>query len=186
MSLKDMDNDLYGLLFSIRRSIRYHDRRRAFFERMHQVTGALTILLAGSVIFEAAGENAPFWLQLIGVGAAILAAFDMVVGYAKHASQHDDLKRRFIDLEREMLSCDPGTCQFGVFQAMRLEIEREEPPVYRALDLLCHNELMAAEGINRQPFKVSKFEALTSHILHWPNIASKQNGQVNRNKSPAS
>jgi hypothetical protein len=175
MSPKEMDDDLYGLLFSIRRSIRYHDRRRAFFERMHRVTGALTILLAGSVIFEAAGESSPFWLQLIGVGAAVLAAFDMVVGYAKHASQHEDLKCRFIDLERDMLSCDSDTCQIGKFQATRLEIERDEPPVYRALDLLCHNELMAAEGSKEPPFKVSKFEAFTSHILHWPNIASRQN-----------
>lgn len=169
---KDMDDNLYGLLFGIRRSIRYHDRRRGFFERMHQVTGALTILLAGSVIFEAAGESSPFWLQLIGVCAAILAAFDMVVGYAKHGTLHADLKQRYVDLEREMLGCEVAQCQYGAFQAKRLEIERDEPPIYRALDILCHNELMVAEGSNKPPYPVGWFKTLTSHILHWQNITA--------------
>jgi len=32
----------------VRRSIRYHDRRRAFFETLHRLTGALTVLLASA------------------------------------------------------------------------------------------------------------------------------------------
>lgn len=176
MNLSALNNQQYSLLFDIRRSIRYHDRRRAFFERMHRLTGALTIILAGGVLFELAGTGSPAkWLQWISVLAASLAAVDLIVGYATRANQHAGLRTRFIDLEILILSGDAEPDIWQDYRAKRLVIERDEPPVYRALDLLCHNELCQSEGYTREKHseqfaRVGWFKGFTSHLLHWSNI----------------
>jgi hypothetical protein len=168
------DQEQDGLLFDVRRSIRYHDRRRAFFEVLHRMTAVLTILLAGSVLFALAipGEMAS-WMVCLAVLASILTACDMVIGYATVANRHAMLRARFCDLEISVLSAqDPAA--FNACQLDRLTIERDEPPVYRALDLYCYAELCAAEGRERPANfpPLRWFHALTSQFYTWPNIAN--------------
>lgn len=146
-----LSDEHYALLFDVRRSIRYHDRRRAFYERLHHVTSLLTILLAGSVLFDLAkeGETAA-WLVWVSTAAALLAAVDMVIGYAKQSSLHSSLRERFANLEIEMISgSDNGDCWVG-YQKERLLIEKDEPAVYPVLDGLCRNELLIAEGYSKK------------------------------------
>ncbi len=176
MTPSQLDRQQYALLFDIRRSVRYHDRRRAFFERMHRVTGALTIVLAGGVLFELAGTGSPaLWLQCFAVAAAVLSAFDIVVGYAARANDHAALRVRFVSLEMKMLAGDLEEATWCGYRQERLAIERDEPPIYRALDLLCHNEMLRAEGfdpvVDPAHFsRLSAWQRLTSQFLHWPNI----------------
>ena len=57
-------------------------------------------------------------------------------------------------------------------QLKRLEIELDEPPVYRALDLLCYNEIVNADGINKEVLrKVPYLNRCTCHIFHWADIS---------------
>jgi len=169
---QDMTDDQYALLFGVRRSVRYHDRRRAFFERLHRLTSVLTVLMAGSVLFDIGrpGETA-WWLMTLAVMAALLASLDMVVGYAARASQHRDLKRRFVDLEMAILGGDDMPEVWTTHRLARLAIERDEPPIYRALDLLCHNEMLLAEGGKTADLIVLKrSQRWTRHLFHWPDI----------------
>ena len=39
-----------ALLFGIQRSVRYHDRRLAYFEALHRTTSVATIVMSGVVI----------------------------------------------------------------------------------------------------------------------------------------
>lgn len=170
MNAKDMNNTQYSLLFDVRRSVRYHDRRCCFFDRLHHVTGALTVLLAGSVLFDIArpGDN-PLWLSIMAVIAAILSSLDMVMSYSTKSGLHRDLKKRFVTLEMDILSGDASEATWGNHQRERLLIEKDEPPVYRVLDLLCHDELLRAEGI-KDPDEYSSFsfyKRLTRHFFHW-------------------
>lgn len=169
MNLSDKQ---YGLLFAIRRSIRYHDRRRAFFDRLHRLTGVLTILLAGGVLFELAGTGSTaWWLQIIGVVAAVLASFDMVIGYAAYSVRHSNLRGCFVDLEVKIVAGDCEESTWTKYEQERLKIERDEPPIYRALDLLCHNEQCKAEGSDSQYLAdISWFKALTSNFWHYSDI----------------
>jgi hypothetical protein len=50
MKPADMNDEQYGLLTDVRRSIRYHDRRRGFFDLMHRMTSVLTVFMAGVVL----------------------------------------------------------------------------------------------------------------------------------------
>lgn len=172
-----MTNDeKHKLLFDIRRSARYHDRRRAFFQRMHQITGVLTILLAGGVLFELAGiGETSLWLKLIGVVAAVFSSADIVVGYAASENLHSRLRQRFCDLEMAVVT---GNGTIHSYTADRLRIEQDEPPVYRALDLLCYNEQLVSDGYSRADegdvghfSDLEWYQSLTANLYRWPDIA---------------
>jgi hypothetical protein len=179
MQIDRLDDTQYGLLFDTRRSARYHRRRQSFFENLHRVTCVLTILLSGGVLFEIAGAaGTALWLQCLGVFAALLATLDMVVGYSASASQHALLHSRWLELEMLMLKGDLSPATWEGYALRRLEIERDEPRVYRALDLLCYNEILASEGMRREnPEYAEHFAAvgwikrLTCQWYTWPDIA---------------
>lgn len=181
MNLSKLNNEQFHLLFDVRRAVRYHDRRCAFFEFMHRVTSVLTILLAGSVLFDigkigvdGTETHTAWWLILLSIFSALLAAMDMVVGYSKHADLHRSLKVRFIDLEKEMISCSDNTSEWNLFLPKRLVIERDEPPIYRALDTLCYNELAASMGLDNNSMKpISFLQQITCQIYTWPDIANQ-------------
>lgn len=176
MNVKDMGNEQYGLLFDVRRSMRYHDRRYAFFDRMHRLTNLLTILMAGSVLYDLGktGEAA-WWLTVLGAVAALLAALDMVLGYSGRATLHRDLKSRFAQLEIDMLIGSEAAETWNAHQMKRLAIERDEPPIYRVVDSLCRNEQLRAEGIDdpRQFDTVGWWQRCTSHLWLWSDLGRK-------------
>jgi hypothetical protein len=154
------------LLFNVRRSVRYHDRRTAFFEFLHRLTNFLTILLAGAVLSEILGSPSRPILQALAGLVALLSAADLVIGFARGADMHRSLKRRFIQLENS-LHTDETTRKL---QQERLSIEAEEPPIYRVLDVLCHNELCTATGKDGK-YKVPRLKRWTANLLHWSDFA---------------
>ena len=140
-----LDDFKYGLLFDVRRSIKYHDVRRGFYEWWHKFTNVVTILMAGSVLFDIAKDgSSAWWLTLLGVVAAVMAIFDMVVGYSARAAGHTLLRGEFCDLERQILVGDLSDATWKKHQIRRLDIEKDEPPIYKVLDGLCRNEILKA------------------------------------------
>jgi hypothetical protein len=181
MKIDDMTEAQFGLLFDMRRSARYHDRRRAFFEVLHKITSVLTILLAGSVIFGIAHDGAkdPAWLVSVALAASLLSAFDLVVGYANKAALHRELKNRFSALQISILCGGATEDEWIAHERERLQIEQDEPPVYRALDLLCHNELLKAEGYSPETYEAQRgrlnwLEKATSQFIKWQDIGPAQ------------
>lgn len=176
MKISDTDDEQYGLWFAVKRSIRYHERRQGFFLLMHQITSGLTILLAGSVLFDLAktGDN-PWWMNTIAVVSALLAAWDIVINYSSKAELHRSLRNRWIEMEESIVAGDNSPEAWEKHTINRLKIERDEPPIYRALDALCHNEVMVAEGNKKGApgwFEVCFFQRITSQIFRWQNIAA--------------
>lgn len=175
----NISHEQYGLLFDVRRSVRYHDRRRAFYEQLHHFTSFLTILMAGSVFFDLAkpGETAG-WLLGISVLAAIFAALDMVIGYSKRASLHNNLRERFALLEIDMVMGDTEEATWSNYWRDRLMIEKDEPPLYKVLDGLCRNELLEAEGYKRKTNSDQFFDSatcwqvITAQLFRWENVST--------------
>ena len=164
--------DYDDLLFGVRRSIRYHDRRVAFFDRFHRFVLFLTMIAgsAGIVAFIAEFSQAwPQWLKLLPIALISLAAgIDLVVGTADKARLHDRLKARFIALEKTMqLSGETDDVQ-REWKTERLDIESDEPPVLRILDTLCHNEVMRSMGYAKDRFiPVNTVQRLLSPFCDW-------------------
>lgn len=175
MSIKE---DRHSLMFDVRRSVRYHNRRRSFFDRWGLITNAMTIFFGSAIILTTLQDNGLKWLA---IGSAVLIALfstvDMVVGTAKAGRLHSDLSRRFNELEREMTQAgDYDETSLRLFTAKRLKIEADEPPILRVLDSICHNELMRAMGYEQSKMlKIGWFQRLLSqffdfreHAIHSP------------------
>ncbi|HXR92482.1 MAG TPA: hypothetical protein VN750_19595 [Steroidobacteraceae bacterium] len=168
-----MADELHNQLFAIRRSVRYHDRRTGFFERLHRSTNVITILLAGVALMELAGKGPPLLIKILAVIGAVLGSADLIIGFSRHADLHRDLKRRFVRLERQIDDkSDPHD-----IRRKRLDIEAEEPPIYRVLDLLCHNEMCAAAGHNIKDdaehfYRIPFLQKLTANLLRWENFSA--------------
>ena len=130
------------------------------------------------MILELAGAESPRWVKWFAALAAILGAFDLVIGYGHRANQHRDLKRRFCVLERKLIQADPQQ-NVQQLKVERSEIEADEPPVFRALDAQCHNEMCAAMGYSRTKpdeschyRKIPWFKRATANWIHWPNLGA--------------
>lgn len=148
-------SDYDDLLFDVRRSVRYHDRRVSFYEKFHK-TVLFLALVSGSVSLAAfTAEFASDWSEwaklLPAALISVFAGLDLVVGSSSRARLHDRLKQRFIALEgrmqREKTNDTPGK-----WTVERLEIEADEPPVLRVLDTLCHNEILRSMGYPPKDF----------------------------------
>ena len=166
------DPDRYAMLFGVRRSILYHEERASFFENLHRATGILTILLSGNVFFDISRPGpTPAWMLFVAAIAALLAVTDYTTGFAKSGALHRTLKDKFIDLESDMLgSADLDLIQI---QQRRMKIEKDEPGVFRALDVACHNELLAPEGQGKDArFPLAWYMHATRHLLRWSSVAS--------------
>ena len=145
----DLPIRCHELLFGVRRSIRYHTRRRRFFERWNTVTNALAVIFGSTTV---GGVVKGLDALAIASGAVVtfFSAVNLVVGTVRMARLHEDLAEKFVDLEKDLTVAGEYDEQaYRQFCANRLEIERDEPPVLRVLDSICHNELVRAMGYDR-------------------------------------
>ncbi len=150
--MTDEMNDYDHLLFDVRRSVRYHARRRSHFETGHKLILFIATVLSSvtAAIFAGIfGENWEPWLKWFPAAlVSALTAFSLVFGLIGRAWQHADLTRQFIDLEREMEARkkEPQEDLVKEITDRRLQIEATEPPVLRVMDAICYNELLCAMG----------------------------------------
>lgn len=163
---EDLPTRRHNLLFAVRRSIRYHMRRRRFFERWNMTTNALSVIFGSTAI----GGVVKGWEALAIVSGAIVTFFsavNLVVGTVRMARLHEDLAKKFVDLEKELvLAGEYDEAAYRAFGAKRLEAERDEPPVLRVLDSVCHNELLRAMGYDRSQFvKIEWYQRLLAQFV---------------------
>jgi|GEM_PF-2065012 len=165
---------VWDVLWGVRRSQRYHARRRAFYTRWHQWT-AFAGIMGGSAVIASLGDIVPQWVALCAaLMVAALCAVDLIAKTADMAHVHNDLRCQFVELERRIGSRPDATeNELAQWQAARLAIEAQEPPVHVALDILCENELIRATGghLAQAPLhRIHWFPRLTAHWLMWENV----------------
>lgn len=142
----DLDDKTYELLFAVRRSVRYHDRRRRFYEIWNTITVAGAVIGCTSA-FAALMADSTAVSAFFSAAVAMLGAFDLAVGTARRADRHGDLARQFIALEQDFA---PGRNleddEYATLTRRRLAIEASEPAVLRLLDTMCHFEVLRSLG----------------------------------------
>lgn len=154
------------LLFGVRRSVRYHNRRRRFFERYHTITTALSVLAGAATVVMVLQELGPLAPSITAALVTVLATFDLVVGTTAKAREHAEFARRFIELEKEMLTSAPDEQRLKEFTAERLDIEADEPPPLHVLNVICHNELVRALGYGQEHLVPLKwYQRLLAHFF---------------------
>ena len=145
-----LDDRTYNLLFSIRRSCRYHQHRRKHYETWNSVTIIIAAIGGSSAaaMTWATLPQQPGWAPtFFAAFVALVSTIDLAVGTSRLANQHAELARRFIFLEQRFAhnrSLDDS--EFEEVTQTRLDIEASEPTVLRLLDVMCHFELLRAYG----------------------------------------
>ena len=168
---------MFGTLFGVRKSIRYHQRRRAFFEAVHTTAVALQVIAGSSAVTAAmavavangAEPRDGVWAAGFAAAAAVLAALDLAFGVSRRATVHVSLAQQFAQLEREMVPHEHdetvGAETAAGFRQRRLEIEESEPPKLRVIDLLCHNELVTSTYRHDKIYPIPWWKRCVGHVL---------------------
>ena len=141
----NLASDWEGLLFDIRRSVRYHNRRRAFFDRLDQTTNVLSLVFGSAAIYGVLSHANANWAVLSAAVVTIFSAVNLVVGSSQRARAHFDFARQYFELERKMIMVlDVSETVLRDITAERLSVEKNEPPVLKVLDCICYNEQLRA------------------------------------------
>ena len=149
----DINKKVSNLLFGVRRSIRYHLRRRRFFDNIHKTSTFLSALSGTATIAAVLAKAGPALTITFAALVAIFSISDLVVGTAQAARLHDDLARRFFNLEKIIISTKEITEEnLTNFISQRLDIEADEPTPLKVLDSICHNELLRTMGYDKSEF----------------------------------
>ncbi|WP_416739249.1 hypothetical protein ACM1ZW_20885 [Pseudomonas sp. NFX71] len=145
----DLADRWYAVQFSVRRSIRYHQRRRAFYDRLDKISNMLSLILGSAAIYGVLQENAKNVALIASAFVTVVSSINLVVGSAQRGRDHTDFMRKYVDLEKFMLGDETEERLLKVSE-QRLSIEAEEPPVLHVLNAICHNEMMRAEGFAKE------------------------------------
>ena len=161
MSGNELCQKIDKLNFSIEVSMRYHQRRRAFYERSHSVIMFLIVVL-GSAAFSALVQE---WSSLLVATATILAALDLVWTPSHRSRDHEMSFRRFSSLISDVRTDDESEENFAKWKKERITIEADESPIYWTLAHDCYNEVIRLTDEPGKLVKIPWWRRLTMHLL---------------------
>ncbi|HTB62029.1 MAG TPA: hypothetical protein VK737_00460 [Opitutales bacterium] len=166
---QSMPSPWQNLLLDVRRSIRYHNHRRRWFDGLNSTSKFLIIISGGTVLaFPDPSQKMGIAARVFWVISAFLGSLDLVTGFSAKGREHYDLAREFTQLEQEMVKVGEGasTDDYAHLYNRRLEIEAKEPPVKRVLDIYCHNELALSIGCEKtELYDIGFFKQLLCDIV---------------------
>ena len=133
--------------FGINKSLRYHSKRRALFERLDNFTNWLVAVAGASAFAAVIGDPASSLSKILTALITAIALLDVIWGFGARARLHQDLYRRFSELAVEMAGMEKiNTHDIAKFRAKRLSLEADEPHIIDALERWCWNEEAEARG----------------------------------------
>ena len=167
-----LDNRTHDLLFGIRRSFCYHNRRQRFYE----LWSSTTIFVKKLGVPSAAGifllDLPESWNWLPIEVLAIVVVFDAVgaaVRTERRANAHADLARQFIALgKRFAYNRNLEDREFAEVTNERLVIELSEPPSLVLLDVMCHFELLRVLGESREHPHIPWWRRFLANVMGQP------------------
>lgn len=135
-----LEDRMDALNFEVEKSIRYHQRRRAFFERMDRFSTFLVILLGSATV-------AAWAPKVTGLMTTVIGAATLVLGFSGKARDHLILAQKFTDLARQIRGkAEPTEADVREWESEKLLIDAAEPAIYRALEVDCYIEVCRAWG----------------------------------------
>jgi len=163
-----VENEKHNLLFGVRRSIRYHNRRILFYDHLHKIALAVALLSSFATIISVLGKLSPSWITAFALIVVFFSAIDLIIAPDKAARMHGDLSKEFFNLEKSIIITKNITEEAVIdLQAKRLDIEMTEPPVKRVLDAICHNELCRAMGIKNCSVEIKWYQRILCQFFDF-------------------
>lgn len=167
----------HHLLFDVRRSIRYHQRRRRYFDGRSRFTNATPIILGSTVVGSIISNS--IGIGILSIALALVVGFviwDVVTGTVMMSRLHWDLAKRFIALEKHLIGMkDPEEDEIIEATGIYLDIEADEPPILRVLNILCFNEVVLGEGYPvTELYHVPLYKKIFSHLINLGDASIKK------------
>jgi hypothetical protein len=153
--------------FAVQRAARYHRRRQAFHDAWNNATNGAGILLGAGMVV-ALVKDADALAIAAAVVITVLSTFNVVWGTSRRARLHDDLHRRYVELEKTWPAAGPidaPACRAA--RARRLAIEADEPPTMFVVSVLSHNDVARATGAG-DCFAVPLWQRWLAHFWAFP------------------
>lgn len=163
MTAEEVADGMYELLFAVRKSRRYHMHFQFSYVRWNAVATFLTTISGFATVAAAFGRPDDWVVKALAASTALFAAFGFSLRPISRALQHKELGQDFAALEIEVRRAGEDTDEktYHGLVARRLEIEMKEPPPVKSLNLLCHNEEVAAGPYDKAwKTPVSRFQRL--------------------------
>ncbi|MGB9368461.1 MAG: hypothetical protein WCE79_20865 [Xanthobacteraceae bacterium] len=136
---QELKDRFYDLDFSVQKSRRYHERFCAFYGGWRDWVKIITVV-AGSGLFLFVLGGWKHTSEGLAAFVALWAMIDYLVAPDKKAEKHCELCEKFINLAIEIENAERSEKTFKKLMTRRYEIEREEPPVKRLIDLQARND----------------------------------------------
>lgn len=159
-------------LWALRRNT---ERGRRYYAKRERFLGNVARFFKFAVVFLGAGTTTTVWLQyeIMAIGAALLVSFisllDMVFEPGRAEVVAGYFKRRYHDLQIMLEPDNLSAAMIDKAKHERLEIERDEPAVLRALDLICENEVRFAHG-STELYRLSFYHYMLCHICTFDSL----------------
>ena len=161
------------LLFGLRRSSRYHNRQRQFYEQWNTITVGLAAV-GGLGTITALQLESGLWSIGIALLVSAFGAIDLTVGASRRANQHMELARDFILLEAEFVTSEPiDERTLADLTAKRLLIETRERPKLHLLDVICDFEVMVSMGDTTDPYRIPWWRKKLANLVSQADYAQK-------------
>lgn len=150
---KELETQHHELLFTVRKSVRYHTYRRKFYDAFQQVSTGLSLIMGSATVglaLKAYTEITVF----TGAIVTIVSIVNLILKTSEKSRSHSDLAKKFIEIEKSVTSTEKiDAASLRKWNTDVLTIEAEEPPIKLVLDAKCHNELIRAYNLS-QDYKV--------------------------------
>jgi hypothetical protein len=98
----------HDLLLGVRRSVRYHARRRRFFDRLRKAITFLTVISGISTFAMLLSNQPPVWPVVTAALVTFFGIIDLILNTAEGARLHADLSRSFMDICPGEIRITPG------------------------------------------------------------------------------
>ena len=164
MPRSDVEKKVDKLLFGVDKSIRYHQRRRGFYDTLHKIVMFSVIIGGSSVVAFFVSDSDSNLGGYIGSAVAIFATLDLVFNLSHRARDHEMLYRRFGQLSACIQTSEHNPESYTVWLKERIDIEADEPPLYYALEADCDNETRRAWGRDKKLVTIKRWARWTMNL----------------------
>jgi uncharacterized membrane protein YuzA (DUF378 family) len=157
--MDSLEERWYELDFAVSRSMRYHAKRRRFFETCLQIVRVIIAVAGAGTVAAVFGDSARITV-VFGIIVGVAAAVDLVFEFARRAMNYDHLYRCFAGLSAEIAEADQASePQCKKLSAKKRHIEMEEPTALDVLNVISSNEVRESRGFGYK-----------YHVRYWQGL----------------
>jgi hypothetical protein len=173
-----VDDELWSLLWRVRLSNLYHQKRERFLDGVDRGAKAISALGAAAA-FTQVRSATDLGLWITGF-ITVISTLSLVYGPSSKARRHAELARDFKRLEADIIAIGSSLSlpDLSKFEAKFLVLEASEPAALGALVTQCHNELAVAYG---KPDEVTKLPWIQRCFKNWFDFDQSRNLPTPRN-----